>query len=170
MDQPAPQPDAVALAGALLHANFATMAVVHVALRYHEQSGVSLPQFRLLVTLRDQPDSSGAEAAELMRLSRPALSRLADGLVARGLVARATDPADRRRVSLALSPAGHALIAAVDQSVLHEIAVRIERMSAAEREQVRAACRVLSRLFEPDLAKDGPPFPPAIARPEPASD
>jgi DNA-binding MarR family transcriptional regulator len=45
-----------------------------------------------------------------------------DGLVARGLVQRAEDPADRRRVKHALTPAGQQLIADADAEVERRLA------------------------------------------------
>lgn len=47
-----------------------------------------------------------AELNEHVLLSQPALSRMVDRLVARGLIAREPDPRDRRGVLLSLSAAG----------------------------------------------------------------
>lgn len=78
---------------------------------------LSLPQYRMLVFL----DESGAAAASALAgklgVSRPSVTALVDGLVARGWVTRGPDPVDRRRVSHQLTPAGREVLALADAAV-----------------------------------------------------
>jgi DNA-binding MarR family transcriptional regulator len=80
-------------------------------------------------------------------LSQPALSRLVERLVERGLIERAADPSDGRGVRLSLTEAGrdrqrrvggrHAV------SVAREV---IGRLTEAETRQLEAICRRLADL------------------------
>ncbi|WP_240687071.1 MarR family winged helix-turn-helix transcriptional regulator [Amycolatopsis suaedae] len=68
---------------------------------------VSMREYDVLYTLSkcDDPVRIG-ELNRHVLLSQPALSRMVDRLVARGFVARDTDPADGRGVLLRLTEAG----------------------------------------------------------------
>ncbi|GAA5194263.1 MarR family transcriptional regulator [Rugosimonospora acidiphila] len=70
---------------------------------------VSMREYDVLYTLSkcDEPVRIG-ELHRHVLLSQPALSRLVDRLVERGLVERDADPADGRGVRLALTEAGRA--------------------------------------------------------------
>jgi len=70
----------------------------------------SMREYDVLYTLSkcDNPQRL-SELGKHVLLSQPALSRLIDRLVERGLVARCTDPADARATHLSLTDAGRAL-------------------------------------------------------------
>lgn len=78
--------------------------------------GVSGREYGLLALLAydDEPPSQGRLGAAL-GLDRTTTTKVVAGLVARGLIDRATAPHDRRTYRLALSPAGRALFAEADQ-------------------------------------------------------
>lgn len=70
---------------------------------------VSMKEYDVLYTLSKCP--APARLADLNKnvlLSQPAMSRLVDRLADRGLIARETDPADRRGVLLTLTERGRA--------------------------------------------------------------
>jgi DNA-binding MarR family transcriptional regulator len=79
-------------------------------------------------------------------LSQPALSRLADRLAERGLVARLADPADGRGVRLALTGAGRELQRQVGgrhaRSVARTLSGALDR---DELRQLETVCRKLAR-------------------------
>ena len=77
---------------------------------------LSLPQYRLLALLVDGAAMSSTLAARLT-VKPPTVTAVVDGLVARGLVTRQADPHDRRRLPLALTPEGTALLAQANASV-----------------------------------------------------
>jgi DNA-binding MarR family transcriptional regulator len=71
---------------------------------------VSMKEYDVLYTLSKCP--APARLSELNKnvlLSQPAMSRLVDRLADRGLIARETDPADRRAQRLSLTADGRAL-------------------------------------------------------------
>ena len=94
---------------------------------------LSLPQYRVLSLLGDGSSASSALAGRLA-VSPPSVTAVVDGLVARGLVERHADAADRRRLTLVLTAPGlevlHAAEAAVDAR-LGEVAEYLEDPSSA---------------------------------------
>ncbi len=69
--------------------------------------GVSMREYDVLYTLSKQEAPQRlSELGRLVLLSQPALSRLVDRLVERGLVGRCADPSDARAAHLTLTPAG----------------------------------------------------------------
>lgn len=66
---------------------------------------ISLAQYHLLEPLLDGP-LTNRELAELAGVSSPTATRMVDGLVARELVTRIEDPADRRAVVISLTEPG----------------------------------------------------------------
>lgn len=73
-------------------------------------SGLSMREYDVLYSLAkaDRPQRIG-ELGRLVVLSQPALSRLVDRLVERGLVGRCTDPGDGRAAQVSLTTAGREL-------------------------------------------------------------
>jgi long-chain acyl-CoA synthetase len=85
---------------------------------------LSLPQYRILALL-DDGAAVASKLADHLAVSRPTVTAVVDGLVARGLVERSHHHQDRRRVGHALTPAGRRLLEMADRSVdarLREIA------------------------------------------------
>ena len=82
---------------------------------------LSLSQYRVLSFLAEGGEAASA-LADKLAVSRPSVTGVVDGLVARGLVLRAEDPADRRRVKHDLTPAGRQLITAADAEVEQRLA------------------------------------------------
>ncbi len=84
-------------------------------------------------------------------LSQPALSRLVDRLVERGLVRRSPDPSDGRAVRLSLTDAGRARQR--DVGLRHGVSVARtlgSGMSVEELRQLEALCQKLARHAEED--------------------
>jgi long-chain acyl-CoA synthetase len=66
---------------------------------------MTLPQFRVLTLITNSPDRA-SRIAQGADVTRPSLTGLLDGLVAKGWVQRSDVDGDRRGVSLAITPAG----------------------------------------------------------------
>lgn len=77
---------------------------------------LSLPQYRLLVYLT-LGESKPSDLAPRLGITRPSVTALVDGMVARGLVDRQPDTDDRRRVRHRVTPAGREALAAADRGV-----------------------------------------------------
>ena len=90
---------------------------------------LTLSQYRVLGILGDGQEAASV-LADKLAVSRPSVTGVVDGLVARGLVRRDHDGADRRRIGVGLTDEGRRLLAAADAEVqrrLIEIARYVER-------------------------------------------
>jgi DNA-binding MarR family transcriptional regulator len=76
----------------------------------------SVPQWRVMNMLRQDPHSSIAELADKTAIERSTLTRTIDGLEADGLVIRRVRPDNRRIVDLELTRRGHAFYEKVPPS------------------------------------------------------
>jgi DNA-binding MarR family transcriptional regulator len=77
---------------------------------------LTLSQYRVLGVLGDGREAASA-LADKLAVSRPSVTGVVDGLVARGLVRRGQADGDRRRVDIDLTDAGRVLLAAADAAV-----------------------------------------------------
>jgi long-chain acyl-CoA synthetase len=78
--------------------------------------GLSLPQYRLLGYL-SRGSSAASPAARELSTSRPSVTALVDGVVAKGLVERLPDPGDRRKITLAMTAPGFDALAQADAAI-----------------------------------------------------
>jgi DNA-binding MarR family transcriptional regulator len=78
---------------------------------------VTEEHWRILQVLSDEQGRSMGELAELVLLNHPALTKNIDRLVSRGLVQRAADPQDSRKVLVYISDRGIETVARLKKSV-----------------------------------------------------
>ncbi len=71
--------------------------------------GVPIEQYRILEVLDASEPAAMGEIAQQSLIEAPTLTKIVDRMVAEGLVYRAPDPHDRRRVLILATPAGKAL-------------------------------------------------------------
>lgn len=84
------------------------------------------------------------DLADQLERSASATSRLVEGLVRRGYVARVEEVADRRQRVLALTPEGLALLAAVDRERADQFLAVVRPMPMAERALVAMGVAALA--------------------------
>jgi DNA-binding MarR family transcriptional regulator len=78
---------------------------------YVKSSGLSMPQFRLLMQLYYQGTACGiSQISDDMSITNPAASQLVDKLVHSGLLDRAEDPHDRRAKMVTISEKGRKFV------------------------------------------------------------
>jgi DNA-binding MarR family transcriptional regulator len=119
------------------------MSVVEPSLlRLWKETGLTLSQRRVLRQLRDAPRTAGA-VAESLGLSAPALSRHLTALERRGLIDRQIDPADRRRVLIAVTAGGRKLLAGHHVFSGTPLQAAAAQLSPGER---KATVEAISRL------------------------
>jgi len=140
---PEPDPETDALADRL-HS-----AAIHLLRRLRKEddaSGLSAPQLSALsVLVFGGPCSPGAlAAAEQVR--PPTMTRLLSELERAGLVTRATDPRDRRRLMVAATDQARDLLLHGRRRRTASLAAQLARLPASERQLLRGATEVLERL------------------------
>jgi len=73
-----------------------------------QQEGLTVEQWRVLAALNERDGCSMGELAELVLMNNPALTKLADRMVANGFIHRVPDTADQRRVLVYNTDRGNA--------------------------------------------------------------
>ena len=136
-------------AGQILEVVPLVMLAIRTEMRSHRASDLSVPQFRVLVYLHRHEGASPSDIAEYMGLTRPSMSKMIDGLVARRLVTRQMDPGDRRRVSLAPTALGRRAMQSAYQATEARLAERLAALPAPERGLILDAMKVLASVFGP---------------------
>jgi len=122
-----------------------TRVLAGVALRSVEvlHGAVTLPQFRMLAVLAGGTASRSSEVAGALGLDASSVTRLADRLVARGYVARGSDPRNRSVVTLELTLVGQDLVSQVEDWRQAELARIIGRLTPRDRTLVATTMRQL---------------------------
>lgn len=107
------------------------------------EHGLSYPQYIALMTVGEHGPLTVSRLGELMRLDSGTLSPLLKRMEAAGLVARARDPEDERRVLVSVTASGRERLAALGD-LPHEIAAR----SGLSRSELVALHRTLRAITD----------------------
>lgn len=113
---------------------------------------VSMREYDVLYTLsKCQKPLRVSELNRHVLLSQPALSRMVDRLVERGLVSRRADPTDRRGVLLSLTEAGRTRQRQIGGRHAVDVArAMTAALEPAELAQLEAICRKLANPEMPE--------------------
>src|SRR3954464_15255539 len=107
------------------------------------EHGLSYPQYIALMTVGEQGPLTVGRLGELMHLDSGTLSPLLKRMEAAGLVRRARDPQDERRVLVSVTTAGSERLGAL-ADVPHQVAVR----SGLSRQELLDLHRTLRQVTE----------------------
>lgn len=107
---------------------------------------LTLPQYRALAFL-EAGTVAPSTLAGLLTVSRPTITALVDGLVARDLVERRADATDRRRVEHRLTPAGRAALATADAAAARRLEALLELVEPDDRQAGRAGLDAWARAL-----------------------
>ena len=110
---------------------------------------LSLSQYRVLATLGEGQEAA-SRLAEKLAVSRPSITGVVDGLVARGLVQRRADASDARRTQVAITTLGRAALDADRAAREGWLGEAIARLSDEEQRTLQEAVELLKRLTEAD--------------------
>ena len=94
--------------------------LARVAERTCLSTGISLPQYRLLVAVSGESQRA-SELADAVGVSRPTLTALVDGLENSGMVKRVPEPSDRRGIRLELTDAGRVAIEDAERALTERL-------------------------------------------------
>lgn len=91
---------------------------------------LTLAQLRVLFRLRNRGPITSGQLASGLGVTLPTVSSVIDRLAGQGLVERRDDPADRRLVILALTPAGVTIVERIQEGRRTRLARAIESIDA----------------------------------------
>ena len=140
----------------LLAFEVATRDLVGVALRSVEQLEVSLPQYRLLLTLHGLGRASSTQCAEALGVVGSSVTRLADRLHSSGHLVRGMDPDNRSVVTLELTDAGRRVVRQVTTRRRRQLSQALDRLDPTR----RAACAAVLHELHQTLFEAGTDLPP----------
>lgn len=125
----------------------ATARLARIVDRALADVDLTMPQYRVLVHLAEGHVSASA-LADWLSVSRPAITTLVDGLVARGLVNRSAVAGDRRRVDHALTPDGAAALEQADAAVEKALDELADHLPAAQRRRAVEGLGLWARALD----------------------
>jgi DNA-binding MarR family transcriptional regulator len=120
--------------------------IMAAELRHDPGDDTTMPQFRVLAYLSEQPLTLSA-IAKYRRVSLQSAGDLVQVLVERGWVARTSDPNDRRQWLLNLTEVGLAKYQQAQDRMLHRLVPLIENLSNDEMNAVQVALSALHRVL-----------------------
>lgn len=141
----------------------AVMDALRNAMRAHVGEQLSVPQFRCLNFIAQQPGASVSAVAGFLGVTLPTASTMVDRLVRAGAVTPDTDTQDRRRLRLRLTQAGATQLAQIRRGARAELAQVLAQRSAGELSTLHAGLAVLRDVFV--APGPGPTRPPATDHP-----
>lgn len=131
------------LSAAVMAASQLFVAISARALAATAES-LTLPQLRALVVLDSRGPVTLTALATTLGVNPSTALRMAERLVALDLVDRKTNPANRRKIMLTLTRAGHELVTTVLEQRRAAIRVLVQRLPAAERAALVPALQALT--------------------------
>ncbi len=118
-------------------------AVSHTFARAVEGQGVTVAEWVVLRELFDAP-AAPSRLAQKLGLTRGAVTKLADRLIAKALITRAADAGDGRAQILSLTVAGRALVPGLAALADANDAHFFSHLSAAERSAFEATLKIIA--------------------------
>lgn len=115
--------------------------VSHAFARKVEREGVTVAEWVVMRELYDQAEVAPSRLAERLGLTRGAISKLADRLLAKGLIVRRENETDARAHLLALSQDGRALVPRLAALADQNDAEFFDHLTPEERETVERVMR-----------------------------
>ena len=111
--------------------------------------GITLEHFHILRHIR-KGYTTVAQLADVIQISRPAVSQAVQTLVDKGLVTRHVEPEDRRSVRLELTPYAEKAMDANLDSTRAWMNGKMQSLTPQEIAQVMAAMDILKKTFAPE--------------------
>lgn len=126
-----------------------THRAFHEHIRFVKASGLTMPQFNILMQLHYQRECGVSDIGARMEISSAAASQLVEKLVQAGLLERAEHPNDRRAKQLRLSAQGRELVEAAIAARHRWMDELIAQMTPAERQTVAKGMNILRSRLPP---------------------
>jgi DNA-binding MarR family transcriptional regulator len=126
------------------------MRTIKLEMRSRRAEGLSVPQFRAMLHVNRQSQTSLTEVADYLGLTSATTCRLIDDLVGRGLVLSQPSTVDRRKIVLSLTGAGRANLEAARRGTLARLEELLAPLPPDQRALVVQSMRILQGAFTPE--------------------
>lgn len=134
------------VADAILHVVPRMTRRIRTEMRTAGAGALTVPQLRALLYVRRHPGTGLAPLAEHLGSTPPGASGLVERLVRAGLVERTTDPDERRRIQLRLTPTGTEHVGRAQLLVRSRLSADLASLSANELTMLAAALELLAGI------------------------
>lgn len=111
-----------------------------------EARDVTVAEWALMRRLYDTDSLAPSRLAEQLGLTRGAISKLADRLIAKGLATRTPDPSDARAQTLALTARGRGLVPKLAALADQNEAEFFDHLSVKERSTIERVLKEIVRI------------------------
>ncbi len=105
------------------------------------------PQYRILAQI-DRGVNTVSQIANQHGVSQPAMSKMVQALVVRGLIERSTQAGDRRQAILKLTKKGHSLFRELKGGAAELLGKRLESISTKELRELEEALSSLEKILK----------------------
>lgn len=126
----------------------AAMSSYRIEIRGLARPELTVLQFRALMFIARGLPTANQDLAEHVGVLPSAMSRITDSLVHGGYVTRQSDGADRRRVTLKLTPRGKARVDALIHATSTRFSERFRQLNASKRRDLARGLSVLEEIFQ----------------------
>jgi MarR family transcriptional regulator for hemolysin len=123
------------------------MRSIRAEMRSHRGHDLSIPQFRTLTFIHQNPEASLSPLAEHLGLTLPSTSKLVDGLVNEKIISRRESKEDRRKLTLALTKNGEDILRAARGATQNRLKDILHELPADELSVILRALNLLQPLF-----------------------
>ena len=123
------------------------MRWIRSKMRTYRDRSLSIPQFRAMLFIRRNPETSLSLVAEHLGLTPATTSKLIQGLVTKKIIHRQTVSTNRRKVQLSLTNNGENILSFASQKTRASIIELIKSLSTQELNTIHSAMAILSREF-----------------------
>ena len=113
---------------------------------YEERFQLTLPEWRVMAVLGEEPDLSATEVAERTAMDKVAVSRAVNRLIEAGRLERHFAADDKRRSVLALSAHGRRVYRQIVPLAINYEEALLERLTAKEIDTLDSLLKKLERL------------------------
>ena len=137
----------LAIAAALVELTPRIIGVMRRTFR-EGKAELSVPQFRTMLFVQFHRGAALSVLAEHLGLRPPTVTRIVDGLQARGFLDRGSSGEDRRRKTLTLTAAGKSFIVAHHAQAAEALAEVLADMPDRDAEQLSAGLAALRRVLD----------------------
>lgn len=128
------------------------MRTIRTEMRSRRGADLSVVQFRALLFLNRNPGASLSSVAGHLGLTLPTVSKMIDKMVTERVVTRLDSVADRRRMTLTLTPLGQSLLAKANHGTQQRLVEILAGLTPIERASIHRALQLLQGLFSPAAA------------------
>src|SRR5262249_16876369 len=115
-------------------------------LRASRHEALTVAQFRVLMNLRCQPNSTTKDLADVIGVSVPSMSRMLHSLGRNGYVVREADTVDRRKSWIEVTTKGQQHLTRGCELAQSTINEKLNALDAKKRDQLKAGLLVLREV------------------------